>query len=182
MEITLRPLRVADADVIARWFTDPVDLAQWAGPDIDFPLTRKHFETWVGEHSGGRSRACYATLGSAFDVIGTFQLVHDAKNRAVRISRFGIAPEQRGNGFGRNLLAFILAKAFDELEAHRIELQVSTENLRARRLYERAGFVHEGTARESCYVDGVWRSSDTMSLLRAEWQPAWEKASSLAVA
>jgi RimJ/RimL family protein N-acetyltransferase len=176
MTITLRPLRPADADVMAGWFADAVALAEWAGPDIDFPLTAAHVATWVAETSGGRPRACYATLDAQGAIDGTFQLVHDARNRTVRIARFAIAPEARGAGYGKALLALMLAMAFDEFGAHRVELAVSTGNPRARRLYERAGFVHEGTMRDSSFVDGAWRSADAMSLLRPEWRRGWADA------
>ncbi|HZP20821.1 MAG TPA: GNAT family protein [Bauldia sp.] len=176
MEITLRPLRAADADVISAWFAGPAELAQWAGPETDFPLTRSHLETWIGERAGPRPRTCYAAVDADDMPFATFQLVDDRRNRMVRLARFGVAPERRGRGLGRALLKLILERAFVEMGAHRVELGVSSENSRARELYERAGFVHEGTARDSSLVDGAWRSVDNMSLLRPEWRRGWADA------
>ena len=39
---------------------------------------------------------------------------------------------------------------------HRISLEVYDFNPRARRVYEKAGFVHEGTGREALLFDGNW--------------------------
>lgn len=173
MSITLRPARPADAEEMARWFADEADLAQWAGPDIDFPLTPGHLSMWNDEASAGRPRTCFTAVDGGDRPIGYFQLVNDAKNQLVRIARFGISPAMRGKGFGKALFALIVAKAFDELHAHRVELGVWTVNTRARRLYEQAGFVHEGTARDSSFIGGRRYSTNTMSLLRPEWRRSW---------
>jgi RimJ/RimL family protein N-acetyltransferase len=180
MTIALRPARPADADVMARWFPDAVELAQWAGSEAGFPLTRRHVETWIAERSAGRPRYCFTAVDGADaeeTIVGTFQLVHDATDRMVRIARFGVAPERRGRGLGRMLLARALAMAFDVFAAHGVELGVWSDMARARQLYARAGLVHEGTARDSSLVDRHWRSVDTMSLLRHEWHPEWARES-----
>jgi RimJ/RimL family protein N-acetyltransferase len=172
----LRPLKAADADVISGWFAGPVELAEWGGPEIDFPLDRSDLQTWIAERSAGRARACYAVVDAGDMPIATFQIVDDRRNRMVRIARSGIAPAERGKGLGKALLRLILEKAFVEMDAHRVELAVASENSRARRLYAQAGFVHEGTARDSSLVDGAWRSVDNMGLLRPEWRRGWADA------
>jgi RimJ/RimL family protein N-acetyltransferase len=182
MNISLRPARPADAEEMTRWFADAADLAQWAGPEIDFPLMPAHLALWNDEASAGKPRACFTAVDPADRPIGYFQLVNDVRNQTVRIARFGIAPAVRGEGFGTALFSVILARAFDELDAHRVELGVWTTNTRARRLYARAGFVHEGTARDSSLVAGRWYSTDTMSLLRPEWRREWARMRPAAVA
>jgi RimJ/RimL family protein N-acetyltransferase len=176
MTINLRPARPADAEEMTRWFADEADLAQWAGPDIEFPLTAEHLEIWNSEPSAGKPRICLTAVDGEDKPIGYFQLVNDPRNQTVRIARFGVDPAKRGKGFGTALFAMIVAKAFGEFAAHRVELGVWTTNMRARRLYERAGFVHEGTARDSSFVAGRRYSTDTMSLLRPDWRPEWVKA------
>ncbi len=53
-----------------------------------------------------------------------------------------------GRGIGAQALRWTIAHAFDERHAHRIALEVVATNDRARRLYERCGFIHEGTQRD----------------------------------
>ena len=182
MTITLRPARPADAEEMARWFADEADLAQWAGPDIDFPLTAAHLEMWNTERSADKPRFCFTAVDGNDRPIGYFQIVNDARNQTVRIARFGVAPTERGKGFGASLFAMIVAKAFGEFGAHRVELGVWTTNMPARRLYERAGFAHEGTARDSSFVAGRRYSTATMSLLRPDWRPEWARTRPAAVA
>lgn len=52
-----------------------------------------------------------------------------------------------GRGIGSLALRWSIAWAFEQRGAHRITLDVVETNDRARRLYERAGFVYEGTYR-----------------------------------
>lgn len=50
-----------------------------------------------------------------------------------------------------------------------VDLEVYDHNPRARRLYERIGFVHEGTLRDALRLDDRWVDAHLMSLLRPEW-------------
>lgn len=58
---------------------------------------------------------------------------------------------------------------FSELRLERIWLKVWTENDRARRACEKAGFVHEGTTRHDRYEGGRFTDAHIMSILRDEW-------------
>jgi RimJ/RimL family protein N-acetyltransferase len=60
--------------------------------------------------------------------------------------------------------------AFAELRMERVWLNVGTDNDRARRAYEKAGFVLEGTLRHDRYEGGRYTSGHLMSILRHEWQ------------
>jgi RimJ/RimL family protein N-acetyltransferase len=170
MEIALRPAKVGDAEVMTRWFTDAVDLARWAGPEADFPLSGKQMAAWLAERNSVRPRHSFTALDRSGAAIGHFQLLHDPINETVRIGRFGISPERRGAGFGTALFARAVAMAFGEFRAYRVELGVFVDNAVARRLYERAGFVHEGIARDATVAGGKRWSVSTMSLLRPDWE------------
>jgi RimJ/RimL family protein N-acetyltransferase len=58
---------------------------------------------------------------------------------------------------------------FAALRLERIWLEVWTENARAMRAYEKAGFVHEGTLRHDRYEGGRFTDGHVMSILRDEW-------------
>lgn len=47
-------------------------------------------------------------------------------------------------------------------------LEVYAFNPRARRVYERAGFVYEGTKREALLWDGEWTDAIVMSILASD--------------
>jgi RimJ/RimL family protein N-acetyltransferase len=75
-----------------------------------------------------------------------------------------IAP---GRGIGTYALRRMIARAFDDLGAHRAYLEVVAENP-ARRLYEREGFVLEGTFRDGYReAPGVYRDLCAYGMLAA---------------
>jgi len=80
-----------------------------------------------------------------------------------------IAVCELGRGEGSLLLRMIVGHLFHSTDAHRLWLGVFPENLRARRAYEKIGFVAEGVARGSAFFGGTYRDELTMAMLRPEW-------------
>lgn len=81
----------------------------------------------------------------------------------------GLAPDARGQGLGRLLLARALDDGFG-IGLERIELEVFASNLRALELYRRAGFVEEGRRRRARHIDGAYDDILMFGLLRHEWR------------
>ncbi|HWO18812.1 MAG TPA: bifunctional GNAT family N-acetyltransferase/class I SAM-dependent methyltransferase [Kofleriaceae bacterium] len=71
-----------------------------------------------------------------------------------------------GRGIGRQLLDAAIGVGFQYLDLQRIELEVYVDNAAAIRLYERAGFVREGTKRRNAIRDGVHVDGHVMALLK----------------
>jgi RimJ/RimL family protein N-acetyltransferase len=63
----------------------------------------------------------------------------------------------------------MVGHAFEEVGLHRVSLYVFTHNPRARRAYEKAGFVAEGVERQTLWQDGEWIDAVRMSVLAPEW-------------
>jgi len=78
-------------------------------------------------------------------------------------------PDDTGRGYGSDALRALVSFGFGELRLERIWLDVYTSNERARRVYDRVGFVHEGTLRHALYRDGAFQDVERMSILRDEW-------------
>jgi RimJ/RimL family protein N-acetyltransferase len=76
----------------------------------------------------------------------------------------GVLSAYRGMGVGTALLQTTL-EAARKRGLTRIELFVRSDNERARRVYEKAGFAIEGVLRKHMLARGVYRDSYLMSLL-----------------
>ena len=63
----------------------------------------------------------------------------------------------------------LFGHAFEGLGLHRVSLYVYTHNPRARRAYEKVGFVAEGVERETLWQGGEWIDAVRMSVLAPEW-------------
>lgn len=68
-------------------------------------------------------------------------------------------PRVQGRGLGTEATRLIVGHGFERLGLHRISLEVCAFNPRARRLYEKVGFLPEGER-----VDAA-----VMSILAPEW-------------
>ena len=67
-------------------------------------------------------------------------------------------------------MRLIVQFGFDELGLHRLTLGVHSYNPRARRVYEKIGFVYEGQIRDETLREGRRYGGDYMGILRSEWQ------------
>lgn len=82
-----------------------------------------------------------------------------------------IGTSDPGRGIGRAMMPALIDWVFESTAANRFELDVSSANPRAVRVYRREGFTHEGTVREVYrHWDGVYYSSHLFSMLRREWE------------
>jgi diamine N-acetyltransferase len=88
-------------------------------------------------------------------------------NRNIELKR--VIVSEPGKGLGREGLRLIVRKAFCEMSAHRLWLDVYEDNERARRVYRALGFVEEGTIRECIWHGSRFRSLVLMSMLEDEF-------------
>lgn len=94
----------------------------------------------------------------------------DRDNRSIGF-RIGLRAAFQGRGLGSEATRLILGYAFDVLGLHRVALEVYAFNPRARHVYERAGFVVEGTRRDALLWDGEWVDAIEMAMLSTDPRP-----------
>ena len=101
-------------------------------------------------------------------VVGMASLHHDQNPRMNHSAGLGMSvhPDYWGRGVGSQLMAALLDLADNWLHLQRVDLQVNTDNPAAIYLYEKFGFVIEGTCRFHTYGDGRWADSHFMARLR----------------
>jgi ribosomal protein S18 acetylase RimI-like enzyme len=91
-----------------------------------------------------------------------------------------VAVWENGAGAGRYVMQYVVWRAFDDIKANRIYLEVLAENVRARALYERAGFSAEGLFRSGYEdEDGIFRDVVPYGMLASDPRPAFGSQSFL---
>ncbi len=78
--------------------------------------------------------------------------------------------EYWNQGFGTEAMKLLLKHGFETLNLNRVLLRVYSNNPRAIRCYEKAGYVHEGSMRQAVYQHGQYVDMLFMSVLREEWK------------
>ncbi|WGW13527.1 GNAT family protein [Saxibacter everestensis] len=95
----------------------------------------------------------------------------DSSNQSMnfRIALFG--EDIHGHGYGTEVTRAVVDYGLEVVRLHRIGLDVYDFNPRARRTYEKSGFIQEGVQRGTLRWDGAWHDSIMMSILATDPRP-----------
>ena len=133
--------------------------------DLDAFLSKFTIDAWAAELIDERYAFQVAEAdGQAigFAKLGPPELPVEAKRPWVELRQLYIASEWRGAGAARELMDWVLAEA-KARGGEELYLTVYTENWRARRFYEKYGFVEIGP-----YAFMVGEQADEDLIMRAE--------------
>ncbi|OQQ16441.1 GNAT family N-acetyltransferase [Streptomyces sp. M41(2017)] len=164
----LRPFTVDDVPVMAEILRDPDVLRLTGSPVAEFGAER--LRQWYGTRSEQPDRMDLGVVDRATgELVGEAVLFEwDEHNRNCTF-RILVGPSGRDRGLGTEATRLIVGHAFEQLGMQRVSLHVFTFNPRARRAYEKAGFVAEGVERQTLLHDGEWIDAVRMSVLAHEW-------------
>ena len=175
MTLALRNFQKRDIAELFSWFQTERDVLQWAGAALSWPLNKSQFSALIRQHKGAEPLRELWAVTQNDDMIGHFQLSLNRRLRTVGLGRIALAPAHRGHGLGAAMMSLILHQAFAREWVHRVDLLVYSHNAPAIRAYQRAGFVLEGTRRETTPIhDEVW-DTHIMSMLRIEFDKRTER-------
>lgn len=160
--VTLRPVREDDLPTFYEW---RIDLATWAQTTDQpaYPMTWELYAQRAAQ-AAQEERVDFAVEvgGTLVGRVGLFHVDPLSRSCEVGIS---FAPEHRGMGYGREVLALVVDFAFRHRNLHRVYLSCLATNDAAIRCYTAAGFVEEGRKRESAWVEGAYVDEVLMARL-----------------
>ncbi|HEX6196427.1 MAG TPA: GNAT family protein [Jiangellaceae bacterium] len=166
--VTLVPATVEHVPDLMPMLTDP-EISRLTGSrgDIDPDVIKN----WYATRAEQSDRLDLAVIdNSTGSCVGEAVLNElDSDNQSCNF-RIALVPVALGRGFGTEATRLIVGYGFEKLGLHRISLEVYAFNPRAKRAYEKAGFVEEGRRRHALQWDGEWVDAIMMSMLVTEWQ------------
>jgi RimJ/RimL family protein N-acetyltransferase len=177
--VTLRPFTREDAVGMAAIMADP-ELIKFTGSatssaDAQAASSEPDEKTyqWYGTRAAQDDRLDLAVVDNVSgELVGevVLNLWDPEANSCNFRTLFG--PPGRGRGLGTEAAKLIVGYAFEQLGLHRIGLDVFAFNPRAKRAYEKVGFVVEGVRRDAFRFDGQYTDEIMMAILANEWRGA----------
>jgi ribosomal-protein-alanine N-acetyltransferase len=159
--VRLEPVRVADADRLARFM---VDNRSFFAP-FDPPRPEEFFTV------DGQRRELEAVVAAA--AVGSRQrfviLFHDELVGWLTVSNivrgpfqsanmgYAVGHEHNGRGIGTRAVGMAVDWAFSEARLHRLEAGTLLDNRASQRVLEKNGFEPIGIARNYLYINDAWR-------------------------
>jgi RimJ/RimL family protein N-acetyltransferase len=131
----------------------------------EFSLTREEERDYL-EKCRCAENCLYLLALAEGNIVGTLTFQAGTRARVRHAGEFGISvlKAYRGVGIGSVLIDSLLEWARNTGVIRKINLRVRADNHRAIGLYERKGFVVEGTLRKEIFLDGVYYDNLWMGL------------------
>lgn len=160
--LQIRRAEPDDCSAIYEMFTSP---KVYEGTlQVPYP-SREQWRRRIAE-----SDSCYNLVAvSGEHVIGMLTIdTFPNRPRRRHVGRIGISVSEawQGKGVGKALMQAGIDLADNWLNLTRLELEVYADNAAAIHLYERFGFVYEGTLRQHAFRNGEYIDSNIMGRLR----------------
>lgn len=169
--VYLRAPERSDIPAFVEWFGDWRTVRTLA---LRAPMSLASEERWFERMLDDQGKGGYMFVSCLLEddrplgTIGLFDL--DPYNGSAGLGISIGRPQDRGRGYGTAALRALLGFAFGQLRLERVWLDVYDMNPSARRVYERVGFVHEGTLRRAVFREGRHLDVIRMAILADEWR------------
>ncbi|MFR9754883.1 GNAT family N-acetyltransferase [Streptomyces sp. TR06-5] len=124
----------------------------------------------VREPQDGTARFSVVDLASGTLAGSAILAGLDAHNRHARLGMW-LRPAYRGRGLGIDTLRLLCRYGFDIRGLHRLQLETLSDNRAMISTAQRVGFRHEGTLRESAWVDGRFQDEAVLGMHTGDRPP-----------
>ncbi|MBX7111192.1 MAG: GNAT family N-acetyltransferase [Dehalococcoidia bacterium] len=164
--VRLRAREPRDEELAYQFFNDP-EVTEFLAMRYPFSRLQEREALSVPARWPGAAFAIETLEEGRF--VGTCSL--DVVSAESRRAELGIAIGDKGfwnRGYGTDAVRTLCRFGFEEMNLHRVELEVFAENARARHVYERLGFVVEGARRDGWFQAGHYQDMIVMGLLEGE--------------
>ncbi|MDQ2693599.1 MAG: GNAT family N-acetyltransferase [Chloroflexota bacterium] len=165
--ILLRPVRETDLDQLYAYHVDIDNRGDFFPRGIVAePIFRRRYqETGFWEKDDGM----LLLVSPGDEILGHIEFFKTVNYLdEYELSYQIYAPEQRGKGLTSEAVNLLVRYLFETKRVNRIRLVIDPGNLASRRLAEKCGFKHEGTARGAWYHRGAHRDVEMYAILHQD--------------
>ena len=146
-----------DFDSIKNWIDDERTHAMWCACRFEYPLEKENFEEVLKDmHSKWGDTPFVASLDDG-NTVGFFCYSLNNETKEGMLKFVVVNPSLRGKGVAREMLDMVSQYAFEETGAKALHLNVFSENIRAKKCYQKAGFTERSVTENAfSYKDESW--------------------------
>ena len=164
--VYLSPMNVDDAQTYVKWLSDAA-VTDGLGSSARL-LTVEAEKEWIKNNAGQHQFAIVLREGDALIGNCGFHEV-DASRQCAELGLFIGEAENRGKGYGAEVLHLMLRHAFETLNIRNVMLRVFAFNEQAIWCYGKVGFREMGRRRQAYFVRGAFHDEVFMDVLRDEY-------------
>ncbi len=164
-------MRVDDVDAYAEYRSDPTtaEYQTWTIPYSVENATEQIAEFIALDKPADGQWFSFAIADPVTDLlIGDVVVNLEWGGRSALIG-YNLSAHVRGRGIATDATRWVIQHLFEEHGVQRIHASLHPENVASMMVLERLGFVYEGTARHSFWVDDVCTDDPQFGLLRSDW-------------
>ena len=142
-------LRPFDADIdferIRGWIADERAHAMWCAGRFQYPLNKDDFIAVLSGMARRTGDVPFVAEDDGGQAAGFFCYSLNRDTGEGKLKFVIVGPEYRGRGVAREMLRRAVSRAFEDPAAESVSLVVFSENVRAKKCYEKAGFSERKT-------------------------------------
>lgn len=151
--LKFRAMTIEDTDKIVKWRNREFVRKNFIYQE---PFTRQEHLSWIETQvNAGRVVQFIISLPGGREIGSVYLRDIDRKEGHAEFGIFIGEPDAVNHGYGTEATNWVLSYAFEELKLQKVFLRVLSDNLRARKSYEHAGFqMIEGEEETVTLLDG----------------------------
>ncbi len=155
-----------DFDNIKSWIDDERTHAMWCAGRFEYPLEKENFEAVLEDmHSKWGDTPFIASLDDGNNV-GFFCYSLNDETKEGMLKFIVVNSLLRGKGVAKEMLELASQYAFEETGAKALHLNVFSENIRAKKCYQKAGFTERSVTENAfSYKDESWGRCNMFKML-----------------
>lgn len=161
----LRRLEEKDASLMLEWMHDDTINCNFQYPFKE--MTIEKVKNFI-EYSFNEENQHFAIVDEKDEYLGTISLKNISYKNGNAEYAIVTRKNAQGTGVARLATCELLQYAFEELKLHKVYLNVLAENIRARKLYEKCGFMQEGISKEAVKINGKYESLIWYGIIKKE--------------
>ncbi len=165
MNITIRHIEPGDYEAVQRIFVGPK--ARSGTLQLPFP-SAEQWRKRLAEPPEGLFSLVGCVDNEVIGHLGLHTFPHQPRRRHVGQIGMAVRDDCQGKGVGTALMKAAIDLADNWLNLTRLELDVFVDNASAMRLYEKLGFIIEGTMADFAFRDGQYVDTHIMARLRPQ--------------